>query len=151
MIDATHKKRLNFDVYAWRYVHGDLLVIGTWYRNDQDDFDPCMVIMRNGELGRDKRFIHPPCLIRLTNAWIYTEEIGDPQAAAQEAVSIVETLDLGHGPKACLQVLGVIREHLDELIRMPLRPHIGEQHVGNIILTNRETGGREEHEVFDDV
>ncbi len=115
----------------WRQRHGDLEVLGTWFGTGEDA-EPCIVILpRIRRAGRTA----VPCIVRLSNSWIYAEEeYGSAQEAAKveavkaratavEAMQIAEALGLNPFDQShCFRVTSLIRDHLGDLLNMPPKP-----------------------------
>ena len=139
-----HKIALDLSVYAWRQRHGDIEVFGTWFgpRNQ-----PCLALIpairRAGS-----RFT--PQVIRMENAWIYDEHVGDPRAAAEEAYRIADDLALNkYDPYVLFGITSAIRGHLGDLLHIPPHPSELKRVVAEAVVTERETGRQTYSEMRD--
>lgn len=102
-IDLTQRK--------WLRTVGEFTVYGTWYRHDNGESEPCLVIVSSiGMIGK-------PAVILLSNAYLYEQ----PRKAAH----IVRRLALGMGKESMSQAVklaDLINDHLSDLISMPPDP-----------------------------
>lgn len=140
---------LDLSRYAWTQRHGDLTVYGTWwYDNDDNQWVPCLVIVPTFSVISNERVT--PCVVTLDLAWIWSEEEGSPRFAAETAASFCDSLGMAVNPKNAIRVAGIIRDHLEDLIkRIPPRPPQNAV-VADAIVTN--AAGRERHaEIREDV
>jgi hypothetical protein len=117
--------------------HGDITVHGTWYLGDKEGEWPCLVLVptyRQFTMGWQ------PCVVTVDLAWIWSEEHGDPEFAAETAASFAESLGILGGMNAAIRVAGVIRDHLGDLLSIPPRPQVEQKIVGDFIACEAETG-----------
>ena len=138
------KIALDLTVYAWRYRHGDIEIFGTWFgpRNQ-----PCMAIIPAIRTGG--RWFNPQ-VVRMENTWIYSEEVGDPRACAEEAFWIAQGLGLDvYNPHTLFNITSAIREHLGDLLHIPPRPQELKQVVADAVITERDTGRQTYSEMRD--
>lgn len=132
---------------AWIRVKGDITIIGSWlYEAEDSRYRPCMVLMRTG----DERNAHLiPCIITVDKAWIWEERVGDAREAARTTVQFIEALRVDHSLKSIRRLLGLIHDHLGDLLTIPPyqnqepRPVIGE------LTMRRSDGGVREVEMRD--
>ena len=128
---------LDLSKVHWQHRHGDLTVYGTWIKL-AGRWRPCMVLIRTGE----ERSPHTvPCIITVDKAWIWSEEVGDPAAAVTMAVEFSELLRLSHTRvNDVFRVASIIRDHLDDMLKIPPRPVEEEKPFAELTMTNRNTG-----------
>lgn len=92
----------------------DLVVFGTWLRNeDQEDDEPCLVIMRRHKVGG-----YLPAVIALSSAHKYDS----PQYLAHAARIFCKSLDLDDSMGEANKVAEAIHSHLLDLLTMPVSP-----------------------------
>lgn len=128
---------LDLTRYAWRQRHGDLVCYGTWRFDDDDkQWVPCLAIY--------PAFRHAtPCVVTLDLAWIWSEEEGSPQYAAETTASFCESLGLAPHLQNCIRIASIIRDHLEDLIkRIPPKPP-EKKVVADAILT--QGNGKQAH------
>lgn len=142
---SNHKYALNLEVSQWRRTYGDVEVFGTWLWTTHEPVLAFVPAIRR----KGRAFV--PSVIRLNNTWIYSEELGDPRAAAAEAYQIAIALGAEPDRATCMKILGIIRDCLSDLINMPPAPESMRRVAAEIIHTNRETGEQRHAEVLDDI
>jgi hypothetical protein len=130
---------LDLDKRVWSHSRYGLTIIGTWVRID-GRWRPCMAIVRN---HADPR----PCVIPLENAWMWSDEIGDPVMHAQEIL-----LRLGvdpHNPDNVGKLVGLVNSRMQDLVAMPVRPPDAGEHADPVaeLSINNELSGRTEVEI----
>ncbi|WWT39850.1 hypothetical protein [Microcystis phage Mwe-JY25] len=134
---------LDLDRRAWSRVLGQITIIGTWLRGEDDAWRPCLVIVRTGE-----EFDATPCVVPLDLAYVWDDRSGkgDPMAAARTAMSFVSALRLDDGSpmRVARKIAEAIADHLDELIAMPPAPPREGPTLVEATITVRETGERYE-------
>ena len=155
----TEKPSLDLTLHAWRQRHGDIEAFGTWFGERKR---PCMVLLRRGDYGLGHQRIRPSVIL-LDNEidplsgewrnglWVYDEREGNYLEAQIRAQGIAEGLGLGAGLTATFRVLGIIRDHLEDMTRIPPRPPTDRRVVADFRMTERDTGIAMETEVTDDV
>lgn len=146
----TTDRPLDLTVYQWRQAHGDLTVFGTWLRVE-DGTVGCLAIGWTRHLGKDPTRTGPVAVLRQESAWIFDEHVGDPVLAATEVVRWVRGLGMGEGPMQPMRLLSIIRDHLEDLIRLPPRPEMEQKAVALAHMRDPGTGKIETVEVKDDV
>lgn len=138
---------LDLTVYAWRQQHGDLTVYGTWYLGDAEGPWPCMVIVPTYRTFTQS---YVPCVVSIDLAWIWSEEEGDPEYAAETAISFADTLGIGANPQNVFRIASIVRDHIADLIKIGPRPAEHKKIVADALL--KDENGRERHtEIRDDV
>lgn len=115
-------KRLALDLtkYHWRRRYGDLTAYGTWHQTDEG-WLPCLVLAPTNEREMARGIM--PCILPLNDLWIWSEEIGNMNAAVKQAMNFAEGLGLDYGnPQVCIMVAMVIRDCIGDLASVPPYP-----------------------------
>ncbi|WP_425643241.1 hypothetical protein [Agrobacterium tumefaciens] len=129
---------------VWTYKRGGIIAIGTWLRLEQQ-FRPCMVIIP-ADREYDDRLT--PCVVTGDNAWIWSEEVGDPIQAAQTAHQFAETLGLAsHDKRTVIRLAMFIQDHLGDLLSIPPYQNPDQQTVAEITMRDPNTGRTIEAEI----
>lgn len=113
-------KRVALDLtkYHWRRRYGDLTAYGTWAQGE-DGWQPCLVLAPTDE----RRLAHTlPAVVPLNQIWIWSEEIGDVEKAAAQALQCVEQLGLEDTVNNIVLVASVIRDCIGDLTAIPPMP-----------------------------
>lgn len=140
---------LDLTVSAWVRRLGDLRVYGTWrYDADETAWVPCMVLLPMF-VQEHHRLV--PCVVTMDLAWIWSEEYGDPLYADEVAYSFCVSLGWPPDTKHKNRILSVIRDHMDDLVGIGVRPRDREEVVADAIVTSHQSGKRRHVEVRDDV
>lgn len=93
---------------------GDLVLVGTWiYNPDQQDYEPCLVIV-----PRYRKNGFKPCVVALSAAWKYNE----PRYLARAASLFLIQLGMQDCMSNAHKVAELIHSHLPDLVRMPNNP-----------------------------
>ncbi len=140
------RRVLDLTRYHFRQRHGDITVYGTWWLGDEGPWS-CLVLVPS---FRETRGC-VPCVVSIDLAWIWSEEHGSPAFAAETAMDFAETLGIGARPRSAVRVAMIIRDHLEDLLKIPPRPAVRQHHVGDIVITERESGKARHAEIRDDV
>lgn len=107
---------LDLSMRQWTKTRGPITAIGTWLRLD-GDFKPCMVLIPAGR-EYDDRLI--PCVVTQDRAWIWSEEVGDPEQAARTAFQFAEALGLSvHDQRTVIRLAMFINDMLGDLLHIP--------------------------------
>lgn len=145
--DLTARARPGRPVIAMKYRgfdhrRGNLRVIGTYWLDDT--LPPVLVLVRADEpLGRRR-----PCLVMFETAWRWAEETGDPAFAAAMAMDFAVELGLDPRNKRDVHaILSMVRDHMDELVHMPIPSGIERTAEAEVILKFPEAGRSIETEV----
>jgi hypothetical protein len=115
------KPVLDLNYRQWVHRSGGLTAIGTWVRQPgQLRWRPCMAIIRTDDEGDTEHERVRPCIVNLDNAWIWSEEHGDAEGAADilAAFCLVLRMSTDDLPK----LFDLIRSRLQDLVEMPPRP-----------------------------
>jgi hypothetical protein len=147
---AFFTKQMDEMGYSWgtHYLPHDATadLIGTWCGENNT---PCLVLVPSR-----RRMSHEntePAILRLPNAWIYSDDVGDPVAAAEEVFGMIQAMGMTFTALLGMRVLSLIRDHLEDLVKMPPKPD-GIQHVvAEMMITDEETGKERLVEVRGDV
>lgn len=134
MLDLTNRH--------WTRTRGPVTVIGTWYRNSDARWRPCMVLIRTGEEMSDETV---PCVIAMDRAWVWDERIGDPAEAARMCFAFAEALRLGTEPKTIIRLASIVHDLLGDLLSIPPWMPPFSEVMAEVTVTNRTTG--KSHEV----
>lgn len=133
----------------WQHTHGDITVIGTWLAIEGAKRQ-CMVLLRSGDEKSDHA---QPCIVTIDQAWVWSEQVGDPRKSARLAFGFAQAMRLNeHNPKTIIRIATIIHDHLGDLLTIPpytetdLAPV-----VADMTITNRDSGRVLEAEVRDDV
>lgn len=136
---------LDLTRYLNRYTHGDITVYLTWWLADDSGPRPALVLVPTHSQSNEKCI---PCVVPIENAWVWSEEKGDPILAALQAMKFVHLLRLAENPQSAFRVRGIIIDHLQDLLTMPPMPD--DMRVSTVIgeakVTNREAGEVVRHE-----
>lgn len=125
---------LDLTRYAFRHQRGDLTLYGTWFGKDNPR--PCLVLT-----ATYRRTV--PCVVLLENAWLWSDEVGDPGHCARSSVNFAQYLGLDYTNQiTCMRVTSLIQDHLGDLIAMPPKPN-ERIVVADAILTDEH--GKERH------
>ena len=93
---------------------GDLVCVGTWLmNNDQEDYEPCLVIV-----PRYRKSGFKPCVVALSVAWKYNE----PQYLARASQIFTKMLGMEDCMSNAHKVGEIIHSHLGDLVKMPPNP-----------------------------
>lgn len=97
---------------------GNLKVIGTWY--GATERRPCLAIVPSGTISHERM---TPAIIPLDSAWLWSEEVGDPQHCARACMAFAKGLGLdSHNKFDMINLASAIRDHLGDLISIPASP-----------------------------
>lgn len=142
----TRQHFLDLNHYAWRQKHGDIEAFGTWCG---DERRPCMVLLRDGTYGLGFQRV-TPVVILMDDIWVYDEREGRGFEALSRAMGLCEPLGLSPSLTNQFRVLGIIRGHMEDVIRIPPRYATDRHAVADFTMTDRDTGTVFETEVTDD-
>lgn len=130
---------LDLAIWHRRQQHGDISTFLTWLGDTRRT--PALVLVRTGRLGHEGAI---PCIVPLTRAWVWSEDIGDPRQAARATTDFAASLGLNpHNPTDCIRVMSIIRDHLGDLVLMPPKP-VEARVVADAIRIDEN--GREHHD-----
>lgn len=138
--------RLALDLTKRHFVYrrGPMLAIGTWLRLDEDGWKPALVLIRAEDEMKEGLI---PCFITADKAWVWSEDVGDPVAAAQQAASFCEAMRFTVDPRNMYFIARTVHDLLGDLLSIP--PYPVEEVVADIQVTNTETGKSFEVKLID--
>lgn len=138
---------LDLTTAAWEHTHGDIKVVGTWWLDtDGEPPWPCMVLVPAHHSLATDRYV--PCVVSLDLAWIWSEEQGDAEFAMETAISFCQSLGLSVNWANCYRVASIIRDHLEDLIKIGPRPAALNTVVADVLMQD-EHGKERHHELKD--
>ena len=134
---------------------GDVLVYKTWLRRG-GVWEACLVLLAKNWVSRmltapvDER--PAPCIVPLSRAHVWAEETGDFQECLINAGYFCANLGFNpYNPKNPMKIIGIIRDLLDDLIRIPPRFDDAPREVtAEMEVIDNQTGKVKEIEVSDD-
>jgi len=129
--------------------HGDIFVIGSWVELE-GRHRPCLILIRTGDEGGEHCI---PCVLSLDKAWIWSEDVGDPQAAARMAWRFMQALRMNeHDQRNFFRIHTIINDHLGDLLTIPPYAALrGSEVVAELTVTDNRTGKTKEVEIREDV
>lgn len=125
---------------------GDITLIGTWVRTE-DDWRPCLVLIRTGEELHDHTI---PCVITVDKAWIWSEEVGDIVAAAHMTAGFLDALRITPATRNIIRLRSLVHDHLGDLLTIPPYQPVDQVVVAEVTATGSD-GRVIEAEVLEDV
>lgn len=140
---------IDLDRYHARHQHGDIMVFLTWWLADDSGPKPCLVLIPTfTPLDRVT-----PCVVMMENAWLWSEQVGDPRQAAHTAFAFAQMLgqDTNNATNV-IRIRSIIHDHIPDLITMPPMPDAMREQgevIGEARLVDPETGRTVEQEVRD--
>ena len=147
---------LDLNYIAWRQKHRALLALGSWFDDrDGEGPKPALVLMLERDFGAKEHALRQgrePCVVRLNHLWAFDEAEGNHADAVRCAMAFAPHLALD--PKSYPQVmwiLSIIRDHIEDAIRIPPRPIQLERVAADAVLFDRESGKLIEFEIREDV
>ena len=130
----------------WTKTRGPITAIGTWVRLE-GRFEPCMVLIRAGSELSDRLI---PCVIPMSRAWVWSEDLGDPVEAANTTFLFAQALGINfHDQRSVFAIATLIHDQLGELLSIPPYQPDNLPTVAEAILTNHSTGRTVETEMTD--
>lgn len=119
--DGTEHYRHALDLTTYHRVfsRGDVLVYATWLRRG-GTWEPCLVLVpRNRILSNDTVI---PCVVPMSTAFKWAEETGDFMDCLTTAGIFAANLGFNpFNPKNPFKIIGMIRDHLHDLLTIPPR------------------------------
>lgn len=145
---------LDLRYVSWRKTTGKNHAYGTWLLSG-DAPEPCMVLLRGDVRPDSGKAV--PCVIRLSDAWRWTDEVGDHVRCA---IQVIDWLACGflvgnpHDNNDIYAVITLVQSRLNDLLTMPpLPPVLRDAQRGNVIaevsLKDSSTGRTVEKEIRD--
>jgi len=137
---------LDLRYHAFLKAYGDLTVIGTWFGRQRR---PALVIVQTYKIGHPDKII--PCVVPLARAHVWSDSIGDFDDVMGTCFDFCLALGLNPWePHNCFRIVDIVRNHLDDLIKMPPKPVEERRLVGVATITSAD-GTTREHEVIENV
>ena len=126
---------------------GSFLLLKTWYIPTRE---PCLVILpAYRKLDAPNR---AACIVTMSQAWRWSEELGDKMFVQHTLREFADPLGYSpHDIRRKNQVLGLIRDHLDDLVQMPPAGDLGKVVVADLFHHDIATGKTKHVEVKDHV
>lgn len=143
----TERPALNLAKHAFRRQHKGVLVFGTWLRSPMGDYRPCLAFgPANVPVRRWE-----PCVVRLDGAWLFTEEVGDPDRATVELMEYAEAMGWNQFDSGDLvKILSAIRDCLADLKNMPAEPPLETKSIGDAKMVDVTSGRVVDHQEVTD-
>jgi len=145
----TQKPLLDLTINQKIYRYGDITAHLTW---TWDDGRPCIVLVPTHVRTSHERIT--PCVVRIREGWIWTEEVGDARHCARTSAAFAACLGFSpHDTSTLIAVTAVVRDCLDEMMQMPPLPHAPEtrKSVAHMEIHDHNTGKTTHKEVTDHV
>ncbi|HEV8034378.1 hypothetical protein [Yoonia sp.] len=142
---AEYKAPYDLRISHAVYKRGDVLVFLTW---NQNSGEAAMVLTPRVDKISHDRIV--PCVIPLSRAFAWAEETGDEGDIVINAALFCA--NLGFNPNNLnniTKILGIVRDHLGDLLSTPPRPRDHHEVVADVIITNNTTGAETHKEVRD--
>lgn len=139
------RSALDLTRYHFRRQLGDVTVFGTWWLPEDSGPVPCLVLLPTHVRAADAT----PCVVMIADAWRWSEAIGDPVDAAQQAFRFAQMLRLNTSSiNSVFRVRDLIHDHLGDLLAMPPMPDDMRQNVvlGEAKVIDHEGGQTVRHE-----
>ncbi|WP_333826865.1 hypothetical protein [Pararhodobacter sp.] len=132
------------------FTRGDVTVWLTWLRRG-GQWEACMVLTPKRLMAISHERV-TPCVIPMSRAWVWAEETGDFGDCLINAGVFCANLGFNpFNPKNPLKVIGIVRDHLGDLLTIPPRPADHRLSVtAEMIVTDNATGKVKEMEVSDE-
>jgi hypothetical protein len=130
---------LDLTRYRNVYRHGDITVYETWWMADRDGPQPCLALVPSH--ARADQMV--PCVVTLSDAWKWSEEIGDPRYAVHACFEFAKALGLSTSKATnIVRIRSMIVDHLGDLVSMPPIPQgmLRELITGEAKLTTHDDG-----------
>lgn len=142
---SEYKAPFDLRISHATYRRGDVLVWLTW---NQNTGEAAMVLTPRVDRIHHERII--PCVIPLSRAWAWAEETGDEGDIVINAALFAA--NLGFNPNNLnniRKVIGIVRDHLGDLLTTPPRPRDHHEVAADMIITDNRTGKEIHREVKD--
>jgi hypothetical protein len=142
---AEYKAPYDLRISHATYRRGDVLVWLTW---NQNTGEAAMVLTPKMERIHHERII--PCVVPLSRAWAWAEETGDEGDIVVNAALFAANLGFNPNNLANVRkIIGIVRNHLGDLLAVPPRPRDHHTVVADMIITDNATGKTKHIEVKD--
>lgn len=150
LITLSERPVLDLRHAAFEHVHGQFLLIGTWYMDRETrDSQPCLVVLNAVRKVQRKKTI--PCVVLLEDLWRWAfgeRGLGDPAWVEQTISDWMRSGALPGSPnnrKDVFAILNAVHSRLRDVVFMPPLPpkaaiENGAVPVGDLTITERTTG-----------
>lgn len=128
----------------FKFRRGDLFAVGTWVRADEEGWQSCLALYPAADEGRPDLV---PCLVTSNQAWVWSEDIGDPRLAARTAAMFCEAMRYEINQHNMIFIASMIHDLLGDLLTIP--PYPEREAVADVLVTNPETGASAEYTLVD--
>jgi hypothetical protein len=143
---TTYRHALDLRQSHAAYRRGDVLVWITWLRTSGE---ACIVLTPRRTPISHERIV--PCIVPLSRAWAWAEETGDLRDVMTSAGLFCANLGFNPlNPNNVRKVIGIVRDHLGDLLSCPPMPTGERRVVADMTIINRDSGRVLEREVRDD-
>ena len=96
---------------------GQLMVYGCWFGEQNR---PCLVLVPFNHNDASK---FSPFIIPIDNAWVWSEELGDPGLQVESAAKACKALGFDYLNRfTMLRILAAIRDNMSDLLKIPPKP-----------------------------
>lgn len=137
------KPYLDLTKYHFKQKHGDIIAYGTWCG---DNNRQCLVLVPS-MIEAGKRVV--PCVIPVDNAWKWSEEVGNVRDCAASCLQFAANLGLDpYNQISVMRVLSVIRDHMGDLLTIPVKPTGDIRVVADAFYTDQQ-GNRQHKEIIE--
>jgi len=136
---------IDLSTIAWHRKHGHITVYGTWIRTDSG-WRPALALVRTGDETSDHCV---PCIVSMDRLWVFDEQIGDEVKAGEIVAGFIDPLRLSADARTAIYLLSIIRDHMGDVLNIGVRPDVGARVVGEVRVTNSETGKTREAEIVE--
>lgn len=141
------KPAFDLSVFHSRQVHGDVVIWISW---DRITGEPCLIITPNINRPGHERIT--PCVIPLSEYWVWNEMIGDEERCAMTLALFSDALGLNSTRRRVVGALySAIRAELDELRKCPPMPRDDREKVAEMLVRDNATGKESTKEISDHV
>lgn len=143
---------VDISIYHFRHELRDLALIGSWARVDDGQWRRCLVIMRKWAYGSDDMRIYVVFDdVDLPNWALDAPPYGDTAWAVAQGRQACKALDINESRANINLIITAVNDSLYDLIMMPPRPAAEKVTVGEVVMTDRESGRRLDVELRTDV
>lgn len=150
--DGTEHYRaaLDLSICHATFTRGDVVVWLTWLRRG-GRWEPAMVLTPKRMLSISHDRV-TPCVVPMSRAWVWAEETGDYAECLLNAGVFCANLGFNpFNPKNPLKVIGIIRDHLGDLLTIPPRYEgLRDTVAAEMVVTDNATGKTKDIEVYDE-
>lgn len=143
---VTQRTALDLTRYHFkRELAGNITVYGTWWLAEDSGPKQCLVLVPT--LARTENVV--PCVVPQSQAWMWSEAIGDPVETAKTSFMFADWLGLDvNNHSDVFRVRSVIHDHLQDLLNIPPMPEAMRDRtvIGEAQIRARESDRMIRHE-----